>query len=108
MRHLLLLTAILALSLSCSTHQKKVEGGKILIYTRNSPEGYIHDNIATSVKALQEICTGLGVETEVTDSPAIFTPEKLAEFDGIVFANTNNQAFTAEDQRLAFQEFIRS
>lgn len=108
MRHIILIISILAVSFSCSVQQKQAEGKKVLIYTRNSWDGYIHDNIAASVKALQEICADLGVETEVTDSPAVFTPEKLAGFDGIVFANTNNQAFTSEDQRLAFQEFIRS
>ena len=33
---------------------------KLLIYTKNG-EGYVHENIATSVATLQEICKKLGV-----------------------------------------------
>jgi len=100
MKQVILILSILALTISCSTNEKQVAGKKILIYTRNSPEGYIHDNIAASVKALEEICSDLGIVTEATDSPYVFTAEKLKEFDGIIFSNSNNQAFTSEDQRL--------
>jgi uncharacterized protein len=80
---------------------------KILIYTRNG-EGYVHENISASVKALQEICNELKVETEVSDDPASFTSENLLRFDAIIFSNTNNEAFITDAQRDAFQAFIRS
>lgn len=86
---------------------EKTAGKKILIYTRNGP-GYVHDNIAASVRALEEICDSLGILTEATDTPAVFTPGKLAGFDAVIFANTNNEAFTSQDQREAFRDFIRS
>lgn len=85
----------------------QVFGQKILIYTKNG-EGYVHDNIQASVKALEEICTEIGVNTVVSDDPSVFTNENLQQFDGVVFSNTNNEAFTSDDQREAFQEFIRS
>jgi len=78
----------------------------VLIYTRNG-EGYVHDNIAASVAALEKICQAEGMVTEVSDDPAVFTPENLARFDALVFANTNNQGFDTEAQKKAFQEYIR-
>jgi uncharacterized protein len=83
------------------------EGKRILIYTKNG-EGYVHENIAASVAALEKICAGAGIETEVSDQPSVFTPENLERFDAIVFCNSNNEGFDTQAQREAFQEFIRS
>ncbi len=43
----------------------------VLIYTKNG-EGFVHDNIAESVKALKEICDELEVSYVVSDDPSIF------------------------------------
>lgn len=107
MKKLIILMSVLTLASSCSINQDQTKGKKILIYTRNGT-GFVHDNIEASVQALEEICAGLGIETEVTDSPEVFTSDRLTGFDGIVFSNSNNEAFTSEDQREAFQAFIRS
>jgi type 1 glutamine amidotransferase len=107
MRTIFLLLSFAIISNSCVTDQDRANGRKILIYTRNGP-GYVHDNISASVEALEEICQSLGIATEVTDTPAVFTEDKLAEFDGIIFSNSNNEAFTSQAQREAFQAFIRS
>ena len=107
MRTFILLLSIAIIGHSCMMDNNHTRGKKILIYTRNG-SGYVHDNIAASVKTLEEICQELGIITEVTDSPYVFTPEKLAEFDGIIFSNANNEAFTSQAQRDAFQSFIRS
>ena len=93
---------ILLFMVSCSESQKKV-----LIYTRNG-EGYIHENIEASVRALEEICRDIGVETEVTDSAELITREYLGRFDAVIFSNSNNDAFSSDEQRKAFQEYIRS
>lgn len=79
---------------------------RILIYTKNG-EGYVHDNIAASVGAMEKICEAEGMFTEVSDDPAVFTPENLARFDALIFANTNNKGFDTEAQKKAFQEYIR-
>ena len=80
---------------------------RVLIYTKNG-EGYVHDNIAASVAALEKICKQEGIQTEVSEDPSVFTPENLARFDGIIFSNSNNEAFDNKKQRKAFQDFIRS
>jgi type 1 glutamine amidotransferase len=100
------LILIIPLLFSCSW-QARENHKKVLIYTRNGT-GYVHDNIEASVRALQEICKGIKIETEVSDNPGSFTAENLKRFDAIIFTNTNNEAFISEDQRNAFQKFIRS
>lgn len=79
---------------------------RVLIYTKNG-RGYIHDNIATSVKALQEICAAENILTEVSDNPEVFTSQNLKQYTGIIFSNSNNEAFDTDDQRSAFQQFMR-
>jgi uncharacterized protein len=79
----------------------------ILIYTKNG-EGYVHENIAASVAALKKICSEEGYSTEVSDLPAVFKRDNLARYAAIIFSNTNNEGFDTEDQKKAFQEFIRS
>jgi type 1 glutamine amidotransferase len=80
---------------------------RILIYTKNG-EGYVHENIAASVAALEKICREEGILSEVADQPAVFTPENLKRFDAIIFSNSNNEGFDTDAQRKAFQEYIRS
>ena len=82
MRRTILILLLIPLICSCAPGEVRVEGKRVLIYTRNGV-GYVHDNIAASVAALEEICAGLGIETVATDSPAVFTPaglEALVEY----------------------------
>lgn len=87
---------------SCMADEKRV-----LIYTKNG-EGYVHENIAASVAALEKICAAEGILTDVADDPSVFTPENLDRYDALVFANTNNKGFDTDDQKSAFQAYIRS
>ncbi len=107
MKRLIWLLTFLILCVSCISQPAKTTGKTILIYTHNG-EGYVHENIEASVKALQEVCTGLEIETKVSDDPEMFSGENLSRFDGIIFSNTNNEAFITEEQRKVFQSFIRS
>lgn len=84
-----------------------LNGKSVLIYTRNG-EGYVHDNIAASVEALEEICGSMGIGTQHTDDPSVFTKKQLRKYDAIIFSNSNNEAFLTEDQRGAFKAFIES
>jgi uncharacterized protein len=94
-----ILTLTAGLGCSASRH--------VLVYTRNGP-GYVHENISASVECLKGICSKNGWTCEATDDPAVLTPEKLRKFDVLVFSNSNNDAFTTEQQRSAFQGYIRS
>lgn len=78
---------------------------RVLVYTHNSP-GYIHDNIAASVKALRELCEAEKIAVEVSDKPEVFTADNLKRFKAVIFSNSNNDAFETPAQRDAFQQFI--
>jgi len=105
MKKIALLLAMLTSFISCQ--DKSVSGKKILIYTKNG-EGYVHENIDSSVKALEAICEKEGIITDVSDDPSVFTPENLEQYDALFFSNTNNEGFDTEAQKKAFQEYCRS
>jgi type 1 glutamine amidotransferase len=102
----LLLTCLLALGFVHLFAGNPGDKRAVLIYTKNG-EGYVHENIAASVAALEKICAAEGILTDVSDLPSVFTPENLAQYDAIVFSNSNNKGFDNEAQKKAFQEYIR-
>ncbi|MCP4311752.1 MAG: ThuA domain-containing protein [Bacteroidetes bacterium] len=83
------------------------EEKRVLIYTKNG-EGYVHENIAASVAALEKICVAEGILTDVSDQPSVLTGKNLEQYDAIIFSNSNNKGFETEAQKKAFQEFIWS
>ncbi len=86
-----------------SNNEKK----RVLIYTKNG-SGYVHKNIPASIKALKEICELENIEAIASEDPTLFTDENLATYDAIIFANANNEVFDTEEQKKAFQKFIRN
>ena len=102
----LLVALLLALGILQTSSCEPDEKTRILIYTKNG-EGYVHDNIAASVAALEKICAGEGFESEVSEDPAVFTPENLDRYSAIIFSNSNNEGFDTEEQKKAFQAYIR-
>lgn len=85
----------------------------VLIYTHNGPtadgkKGYVHDNIAACVKAIEKLGLENGFKTEVSDDPAVCTKASLKKYGAVIFANSNNRAFDTEEQRKAFQDFIHA
>nr|WP_099563216.1 ThuA domain-containing protein [Gaetbulibacter sp. 4G1] len=86
---------------------------KVLIFTKNGlslngKKGYVHENIPNSIKALQEICKLEKIETVASEDASLFTDETLAQFDAIIFSNANNEVFDTEEQKQAFQRYIRN
>jgi type 1 glutamine amidotransferase len=80
----------------------------VLIYTRNhTPDGkgFVHDNIAASVAALQALCAQAGLEAEASDDPAVFDSGLRAR-EAVVFANSNNEAFATDAQRGALLDYV--
>ncbi|MDH3244921.1 MAG: ThuA domain-containing protein [Saprospiraceae bacterium] len=82
-------------------------GKKILVYTKNG-EGYVHDNIPTSIRAIQKLGEEFGFMVDASEDPSIFTAEQLKQFDALVFSNTNNDIFGTKEQEEAFQDYVRS
>ncbi|MCK5563986.1 MAG: ThuA domain-containing protein, partial [Planctomycetes bacterium] len=82
---------ILALLLAgCASRLGTRSGKKVLVYTKNG-EGFVHKNIPASIECIQSICRQNGWICQASDDPAIFTTEKIAAFDVLVFSNTNNE-----------------
>lgn len=88
-------------------NEETLKKKRVLIYTKNG-KGFVHKNIPSSIKALQEICALEKIETDVSEDPAVFTDKNLAKYDAIIFSNANNDVFDTEDQKKAFQKYIRS
>ena len=56
---------------------------KILVYTRNyvtNGKGYVHENIPYCVAAIQKMGAGNSFAVDVSDDPAVFTPDKEQTF----------------------------
>lgn len=80
---------------------------KALIFTRNG-KGYVHDNRAASVEMVKALAKRHGFALDVSDDPAIFTEANLAQYDLLIFSNTNNDVFDTDAQRLAFRRYMQS
>ncbi len=84
---------------------------RILVYTRNyTPDGkgYVHDNIAASVAAIRKMGDEAGFAVDEVDAPGVFTDESLRQYAALVFANSNNEAFSDDAQRDAFKRYIEA
>jgi uncharacterized protein len=84
---------------------------RVLVYTRNyTPDGkgYVHDNIAASVAAIRKMGAEAGFAVDTSDDPAVFSDANLRQYAALVFANSNNQAFSSDAQRDAFKRYIES
>ena len=82
---------------------------RILIYTRNQiGQGlYVHDNIAQATAAIQKAAAAQHIDTDVSDNPTVFTSANLKRYKALIFNNTNNEILDTEDQKAAFQRYIR-
>jgi type 1 glutamine amidotransferase len=101
----MLLATLTALPIAAASHPR------ILVYTRNyTPDGkgYVHDNIASSVEAIKKMGAEKGIAVDVSDDPAVFTETNLKQYAAVVFSNSNDQAFSNNEQRNAFKHNIQS
>lgn len=80
---------------------------RVLVYTRNG-KGYVHDNIQASAESIRKMGAENGFAVDVTDDPTFFTDQTLKQYQALVFANNNNEAFLNDSQREAFKHYIES
>jgi uncharacterized protein len=80
---------------------------KVLVYTKNG-KGYVHDNIESSVKCIQKLGQERGFTVVASDDPSVFTEDNLKQYTFLLFANTNNDVFDTNEQRLAFRKYIET
>ncbi len=101
--------AIISIMSAGNVYAQKIKWNKvkILFYTKNG-KGFIHDNIANSVDAIQALSKQHGFTVDVSDDPAKFTDENLKQYDALVFSNTNNDVFDTDAQRVALMRYIQA
>ncbi len=102
---LLFLTFALLTTLAFGAAERRV-----LVYTKNQtgPKLYVHDNIAASIVAIKKLGEENNFIVDVSDDPKSFTDENLKRYKALIFDNTNNEIFDNEDQKAAFQRYIRA
>lgn len=79
----------------------------VLLFTKNG-KGYIHQNIAASIEAIQKLGKDYSFKVDTTTNSALFTEDNLKKYDAIIFSNTNNDVFDTEEQKVAFMRYIQA
>lgn len=100
----LLLTATTGWCTKDPVNWKKVY---VLVYTKNG-KGYVHDNIPHAVQCIQKLGAQYGFRVDVSNQPAVFAEDNLKKYTLLLFANTNNDVFDTDAQRLAFRHYIEA
>ncbi|RZM21044.1 MAG: ThuA domain-containing protein [Pedobacter sp.] len=90
-----------------STAQSSLKGARVLLYTKNG-KGFIHDNIPNAIKGIKGLAAANKFTVDVSEDPSIFTEENLKKYKLLVFANTNNDVFDNDQQRLAFRRYLQA
>jgi uncharacterized protein len=79
---------------------------KILVLTKC--EGFVHSCIPFCTEAMTVLGQKTGAfSVEVSDDMAVFTPEKLAGFDAVLFNSTTQLKFADPAQRQALMDFVK-
>ena len=102
-----LLIAFISFSIYSLSITAQLKNKHVLIFTKNG-KGYVHENIAASIAAIQKLGTGNGFVADTTTSSALFTDDNLKKYDAIIFSNTNNDVFDSEEQKVAFMRYIQA
>jgi type 1 glutamine amidotransferase len=75
----------------------------LLIFSKTT--GYRHESITAGVEALLELAAQQGLRAEASEDAQCFAPERLAQFQAVVWLSTSGNVLDAE-QRAAFQAFV--
>ena len=79
---------------------------RVLVFYRT--EGFYHKSIPWGNEALIRLGATTGAYTaELSDDMAVFTPDRLAAFDAVVFNNTTKLAFKDPAHREALMTFLK-
>jgi len=75
----------------------------VLVFTKTG--GFRHDSIPNAIAMFRELGAENGFTVEATEDSGAFTPENLAKFDVVAFANTTGDILN-DAQQNAFQAFM--
>ena len=79
----------------------------VLVYIKNG-NGYVHENRAAGVAAIQQLGTQHGFSVTVSENPADFNETNLKQYNLVVFNNTNNEVFDTDEQKVAFMRYVQA
>ncbi len=100
------MTAIAA-AMPAKARVNPIKPRSILVFYRT--EGFVHGSIPYINEAIRQIGATTGAfSADFSEEMSVFTPERLARYDAIVFQNTTNLAFKDPAQRRALLDFIKS
>ena len=104
---LILFVLVLIQAFSCSNSSGVVEGEnpRVLIFTKT--RAYRHECIEPGVKAMQSWFAKRGITSEHSEDSLMFTPQKLKDFDVVMFFQTTGNVLDSVEQ-LAFMKYIQS
>ncbi len=105
MKKALFSVILMAIMMSCSTTQKINLRKKILVFS--ATKGARHKSIAQGKLALINIGLKNNWLVDTTELSTDFTPDKLKNYEVVVFLNTTGNVFT-EDQKAAFVQYIQN
>ena len=97
-----LLLAILAITTYTTMAQS---AKKVLVFTKTA--GFRHTSIAKGIDTFRVLCESNGMDFAHTEDAAFFLEPKLNAFDLVVFLNTTENIFNAEEQK-AFKAYIEN
>ncbi len=71
-------------------------------------QGFFHGSIPVGNKAFEVMGSKTGAfETVVSDDMAMFAPDKLKQFDAVIFNNTTSLKFSEEAHRKSLMDFVK-
>jgi type 1 glutamine amidotransferase len=76
----------------------------VLVFSKTS--GWRHDSIEPGIEAIHTLGEENGFSVTATEDASMFTKDRLAGFDAVIFLNTTETVFD-DNQRESFQEYIR-
>ena len=108
------LALLMALTMSVlapvQAQEPQEEDARVLVFSKVT--NFYHDSIPAGIAAIEQLGADNGFDVDSTDESDVFNDEDLAEYDAVVFNNTNSTPDSGDllnaDERAAFQRFIQS
>ena len=76
---------------------------RVLVFSKTA--GFRHDSIAVATQAIVELGVENGFEVVATEDAGMFSPDRLAPFDAVVFLMTTGDVLDAA-QQTAMEDFV--
>lgn len=105
MKSLNFIAATLVLLVAACSPDAAVEQDKILVFSKTAD--FRHKSIEVSVEAMKKLGKDRGFTVVATEETDLFTKEKLAEFDAVLFLNSSGDVFN-EEEEAAFKHYMQS